>query len=980
MPAVIEGSCVVKPPKDVFEEGISEWKFAHVGQFIGSAPAFGSIQRVVSMLWGKASPIKHKPIFLRRWEPNLKELQFDLIRMPIWIHLYNVPLELFSRRGLSYIASAGGRPLHMDSVTAAREKLEYAQVCIEITDGSSIQDRIDVVLNDESVASIRVSVPWMPSSCTDCGRFGHSVKLCPRGKKLNRYGGPRGLSRIQIRLSLLLVVGTNRSLVECHATAKPVLDDGCELVNQIDIIADVSKIYEGGTGFTVTTKQVDHINNPLVKRGRGRLAKEGKITGGASKNKFDVLNSLDPDSVLEIPIVDSSKKQRGASMGVAKLVQELKIKKKEHVDKVKKLEERGGASSSTSFCCNYDYAENGRIWVLWKSDVVCSIISSFNQSIILNYRFKNIEFFITVVYGSNDGSICKHFWTQLCSVEASVGDRAWLIGGDFNFILNAEESSSQINAGRKLDRVLVNLNWLEVFPASDVEFQAPGDSDHCLALVWLNIIAELEIEKELRALEQDELLFYKQKEKKSTGLGRVIKVHKFHSMIATKRKCSTVRVLYNQSGTMLDIVEDMSNEVVSFFVNQLGVADPEVKASSVSCIKDLLGFSLSCEAVDSLCRAISETEIKEALWGQGNNKSPGLDRYNAFFFKRTWSIVGEDFLKAVRYCFDHSFVLPSFNATAVLKRVSLAIIQSTKRIGLTHLCFADDLLIFCKGTTDSVMGVQVVLDHFYSMSGLKLNASKCDMYAAGIPDEQLNIIKESTGFKLGSLSVRYLGVPLVTKKLAVKDCQGLIDKIIAKLSSWACKHLSFVGRLQLVCSVLLNITSYWSRQLILPQAFIRKVERLCSCFFWKGSDTPTKGARVSWKVICLLKSEGGLGINDVGGWNKSCSVQLIRKLLANDGSLWVVPEVAPIFVGLVQEVSRSYIWDKLRPPALKKRINACCVEKRRRQGIIYSLNANLQGIFEDPFLIFVASLEKVVAGRVNWLGLPYYSRVFLLLG
>ncbi|XP_039071263.1 uncharacterized protein LOC120218382 [Hibiscus syriacus] len=563
-PAVIEGSCVVKPSKDVFEEGILEWKFALVGQFIGSALAFGSIQRVVSMLWGKASPIK--------WEPNLKELQFDLSRMPIWIHLYNVPLELFSRRGLSYIASAVGRPLHMDSVTAAREKLEYTRVCIEITDGSSIRDRVDVILNDESVASIRVSVPWMPSSCTDCGRFGHFVKLCPRGKKSEqvwRAKGPvndaqlnvpstSGKTSDDVNINIIASEGlssgkgnnhaindilpsTQVGAIGCLATVNPELGGDCsatlELVNQIDTVTDASKVSEKGIGYNVFTIQADPLNNPLVKRGRGRPAKEGKITGGASKKKFNVLNSLDPDNVLEIPTVDSGRKQRGASMGVAKLVQELKMKKKEHVDNVKKLEARGAPSFFTSassilsskfgdwrYCCNYDFAENGRIWVLWRNDVVCSIISSFDQSITIKGCFKDIEFFLTTVYGSNDGSIRKHLWTQLCSVEASVGDRAWLIGGNFNVILNVEESSSQINAGtladmvnfqscvvdlgltdhpytgplftwsnkqqatylaRKLDRVLVNSNWFEIFSASDVEFQAPGDSDHFPILVWL---------------------------------------------------------------------------------------------------------------------------------------------------------------------------------------------------------------------------------------------------------------------------------------------------------------------------------------------------------------------------------------------------------------------------------------------------------------------------------------------------------------
>ena len=41
-----------------------------------------------------------------------------------------------------------------------------------------------------------------------------------------------------------------------------------------------------------------------------------------------------------------------------------------------------------------------------------------------------------------------------------------------------------------------------------------------------------------------------------------------------------------------------------------------------------------------------------------------------------------------------------------------------KKINLTHLFFADDLLIFTKGDLDSVVGVQKVLGLFYSISGL----------------------------------------------------------------------------------------------------------------------------------------------------------------------------------------------------------------------------------------------------------------------
>ncbi|KAL4382983.1 hypothetical protein GQ457_15G027950 [Hibiscus cannabinus] len=65
-------------------------------------------------------------------------LDFNLNRIPIWVHFSGIPPELFSRKGLSYIASAIGSPLYMDSVTASMKRLVYAKVCVEISIDSSI--------------------------------------------------------------------------------------------------------------------------------------------------------------------------------------------------------------------------------------------------------------------------------------------------------------------------------------------------------------------------------------------------------------------------------------------------------------------------------------------------------------------------------------------------------------------------------------------------------------------------------------------------------------------------------------------------------------------------------------------------------------------------------------------------------------------------------------------------------------------------
>ena len=89
-----------------------------------------------------------------------------------------------------------------------------------------------------------------------------------------------------------------------------------------------------------------------------------------------------------------------------------------------------------------------------------------------------------------------------------------------------------------------------------------------------------------------------------------------------------------------------------------------------------------------------------------------------------------------------------------------------KKVGITHLFFVNDLLIFSKGHLNSIIGIQNVLNMLYSFFGLQLNCAKSEFYAAGIKRDELQEIHQVIGFKIGTLPIRYLGVPLVTKRLS----------------------------------------------------------------------------------------------------------------------------------------------------------------------------------------------------------------------
>ncbi|XP_039026534.1 uncharacterized protein LOC120160184 [Hibiscus syriacus] len=676
--------------------------------------------------------------------------------------------------------------------------------------------------------------------------------------------------------------------------------------------------------------------------------------------------------------------------------------------------------SNWIFCSNYDYAINGRIWMLWRKGIDMSIIQVVDQCITAkgNFQGKLEETTIFFLHSqeSSDHDLLGHYLTpdikdfQVFTQELALHDHPFF-GPNFTW----SNKQQELFLARKLDRVLVNPRWDSAFPNSFVEFLAPGVFDHCMAVIWLSkdppassffstvrqswshnvlgnpmtalfsklkrlkiclkgfniehysnlsdrvklkraelehqqlltlkgenaIEKELELQDQLKILEEAETNLLKQKAKIQWMRDGDKNTKFFHSIVAFKSKRDTLRILVDDSGNRLETYDDMSKEVVSFFSKLLGSSDPMVKDTDPALLNNLLNFSMSAEASYNLVKEVTEEEIKNAIFCQGNDKAPGPDGFTPYFFKVSWAIVGNDVMSAIKFFFSNYFMHPTFNSTIIAlvpkipnpravkdyqpisccsviyktitkilvnrmnaylpqiitmnqtafirgrniidnsliaqemvkgygrKVISprcsmkidlhkafdslhwgfiLSILRALqfpnifidwivicftqarysisfngsltgyfkgarglrqgdpispylfvlamnvlsnmlnlaaakgifafhpkcKKIGLTHLSFAYDLLIFCKGNVDSVIGVLSVLDHFYQISGLNLNSSKSELFAAGISSRTLEDLKLFTGFKIGSLPVRYLGIPLVTRKLTAKDCEPLL--------------------------------------------------------------------------------------------------------------------------------------------------------------------------------------------------------------
>ena len=208
-----------------------------------------------------------------------------------------------------------------------------------------------------------------------------------------------------------------------------------------------------------------------------------------------------------------------------------------------------------------------------------------------------------------------------------------------------------------------------------------------------------------------------------------------------------------------------------------------------------------------------------------------------------------------------------------------------KALSLTHLCFADDLMVFVEGTKESIEGALYVFGEFAKWSGLKISIEKSTVYMAGVDDEEKRRILVNFPFAEGTLPVRYLGLPLMTQAMRRPDYLPLIERVRSRLGTWTCRHLSYAGRLQLIKSVLVSMINFWASVFRLPSKCVKELKQICASFLWSGPVLKSSGAKVSWNEICKLKSEGGLGLRSLKEVNIVYGLKLIWRMLSGD-SLW----------------------------------------------------------------------------------------------
>ncbi|GJZ88898.1 putative reverse transcriptase domain, reverse transcriptase zinc-binding domain protein [Tanacetum coccineum] len=183
---------------------------------------------------------------------------------------------------------------------------------------------------------------------------------------------------------------------------------------------------------------------------------------------------------------------------------------------------------------------------------------------------------------------------------------------------------------------------------------------------------------------------------------------------------------------------------------------------------------------------------------------------------------------------------------------------------IINLCFADDLFLFSHGDINSARVIMDALDEFKNASGLVPSLPKSTAYFCNVLNHIKLAILNVLPFEEDKLPVKYLGIPLVSSRLAYRDFKELVEK-----------------------SMIASMHVYWSSVFILPSRIMSDIEQLMHSFLWCNGEMRRGKAKVAWEDIFLPKDEGGLGIRRLDHFNVALISSYVWSILTRKESLWV---------------------------------------------------------------------------------------------
>ncbi|XP_071725901.1 uncharacterized protein [Rutidosis leptorrhynchoides] len=548
-----DGGEVVIFDEELVNEGSKKWLLTACGYFLGCSMAYSAMNYNLRRMWSKLglkdiimdnnqicyfkfdneiglnkvidqSPcmVNGKPLVVRKWDPEVAVEKVEPSSVPVWVKMTNVPLEAWSSKGISALASRMGKPIVMDNTTTTMchdgiGSATYARVLVEVEATKGFVDDIEVLYKDKdqnikATKKVNVEYTWKPKLCSHCVVFGHNHEEC----KLR----PKTVQEVE------------HKAVENKVENK-VADDGFEEVKRKKVNKEKQQNSNGSQ---------DNGSIEKNSKTKWKLNGKSKVKFQKSANKYAVLSEsdddlLDPRLILKLEELERKKKKgcsendesyddvadtQGCSlcdndlgpaswnirgMSVEDKQDEIRnLIRDEHLSICAVLETHLKSKSIEKACnrafgnwewsANLKYSANScRIILGWNDSIVkVSILHVDRQQMFCFFELRNepVSWYGTIVYASNLGRERKKLWAKLGKQKLITRINhglSWgismLLGSWMSMQQTKSLKNPECNVLKKLDRILINEEFLNKFPRAYGRFMPYLISDHSPAVLGI---------------------------------------------------------------------------------------------------------------------------------------------------------------------------------------------------------------------------------------------------------------------------------------------------------------------------------------------------------------------------------------------------------------------------------------------------------------------------------------------------------------
>ncbi|XP_020243214.1 uncharacterized protein LOC109821441 [Asparagus officinalis] len=491
--------------EDEWYEDASIWDSALIGQILGINIKFKAMEAFVQKVWSHLALPKicilklglflykfkskedmmiilesgpwffgSRSLLLKPWSIDEEIGKRNDCLYPMWIQLPGLRLNLWNAKCISKIASLIGRPIATDKLTASRQRLEYARVLVEVSMPSPLPDHISIqgpkgkniiqkperfsvhVVHDENLNEHSSSIIQSGAKLTE-----KEPNYMQQAHVVHALGNGVDIQQISSKSGLLQAVHVEECAQQSETSSKQIIGSGKN---------------DDNSWILVQGSRVKKNASPL----------------------FSSCSDIDPSVIALL---------------------ETKIKESKLSNSAKRI------ANDWKWLSNVRNSFKARILILWDHRILdTQDVNISDQQITCAIKSLDgrLDCVISSVYGFNQTEGRKELWADLIQIQEIIGNVPWLICGDFNVMIDKDDKLSgavlsdsdtrdfnncikdchlnhmktlgcfytwnnkqeaEARVWSRLDRALVNDQWITAYNSSYAEYLLPHFSDHSPGLI-----------------------------------------------------------------------------------------------------------------------------------------------------------------------------------------------------------------------------------------------------------------------------------------------------------------------------------------------------------------------------------------------------------------------------------------------------------------------------------------------------------------